>query len=119
MSLRQNNYYQHSFEKLSLTNKDVQDKEFEECSFVKCSFVDNQLKDCKFIDCQFTGCILSAVKPVNSRFINVSFKDSKAIGIDWTLAEEIRGLVFEKCQTSYSNFKESRFFLAGSVILAG
>jgi uncharacterized protein YjbI with pentapeptide repeats len=105
MSLTQDSYYQVKFSKLSFQNETISSKEFEECEFDSCSFIDCKIEKCKFINCQFNSCILSAIVPVNSRFIEVDFNKSKVIGFDWTKTQQIKDLNFDDCKLNYSNFR--------------
>jgi len=100
------NYYQEKFTKTTLSNEIVKEVEFEECEFKDCSFVDCEFLKCKFINCSFDGCMISAVIPTDSRFVEVSFANSKVIGLDWTKAKHIREIGFENCQINYSNFRQ-------------
>jgi fluoroquinolone resistance protein len=88
-----------------LWKKTIRAKDFEECEFDSCMFVNCRFEKCKFINCKFNECILSAINPVDSRFIDVTFTKSKVIGFDWTKAQKIQELVFNNCQINYSNFK--------------
>jgi len=89
---------------LIYTNVKIENKEFENCTFEKCRFIECIFENCRFIDSSFIECSISANKPYNSQFINISFKDSKIMGLDWTKAKSIYFLSFERCDISYSNF---------------
>lgn len=99
-------YYKVKFDHLNYFDELIEDKEFEECIFLKCSFITCTFKNCKFLNCRFEECILSAIKPINSSFNDVTFKESKVIGFDWTKAQTLRFLKFEKSQLNYSNFSQ-------------
>ncbi|MCF2859139.1 pentapeptide repeat-containing protein [Pseudoalteromonas sp. SMS1] len=58
--------------------------EFESCTFTGCNFSDAVFDRCNFVDCEFIKCNLSMVNIRYSKFSDVVFRDSKAIGIDWT-----------------------------------
>jgi fluoroquinolone resistance protein len=105
MSFSRETYYRENFSGLVFEAATIKSRNFEECEFDTCRFVDCKFEKCTFIDCKFNECVLSAIQPFNSRFINVTFTKSKAIGFDWTKAKEIQGLVFDGCQINYSNFK--------------
>jgi fluoroquinolone resistance protein len=105
MDFSRNAYYQEKLSKLSLEKETIRAKDFEECEFDSCMFVNCRFEKCKFINCKFNECILSAINPVDSRFIDVTFTKSKVIGFDWTKAQKIQELVFNNCQINYSNFK--------------
>lgn len=78
---------------------------FEDCEFEGCSFVECLFSRCNFVNCRFKDCLLSAVKPDDSRFADVSFLKSKVIGLDWTRAELVSDIRFVNSQISYSNFR--------------
>ena len=82
MDFSRDSYYREKLSKLSLENEPIRAKDFEECEFDSCIFVGCRFEKCKFINCKFTDCILSAIEPVDSRFIEVSFTKSKVIGFD-------------------------------------
>jgi uncharacterized protein YjbI with pentapeptide repeats len=105
MSFSESDYYGEEFSKLSSEKESINSRRFEECEFNGCLFVDCRFEKCRFINCRFNGCVLSAITPLDSRFIDVTFTKSKAIAIDWTKAQKLQGLVFDSCQIDYSNFR--------------
>jgi fluoroquinolone resistance protein len=105
MDFTNNIYYQKKFQKFSLTKETLKEKEFEECQFSECSFIDGKFEKCKFINCKFNSCLISAVSPIASRFVEVSFLESKVIGLDWTKADSLQEISFTNCQINYSNFR--------------
>ncbi|MBN1368333.1 MAG: pentapeptide repeat-containing protein [Dehalococcoidales bacterium] len=105
MDFSRNAFYQEKLSKLSLEKEIIRAKDFEECDFDSCIFVDCIFEKCKFIGCNFNECILSAINPLDSRFIDITFTKSKVIGFDWTRAQKIEDLAFNNCQINYSNFK--------------
>jgi fluoroquinolone resistance protein len=105
MSFDENIYYREKFSKIILSNEIIGLKLFEECDFNGCSFIDCRLEKCRFINCKFNECILSAVIPLDCRWIETRFTKCKVIGIDWTKTLEIRDLVFKESQINYSSFK--------------
>jgi len=78
-----NEYYAVTFEGLECAGAEIEEKEFDNCTFTKCDFSEVRFKKCKFIECDFINCNLSLVKIDYSRFADVTFRDSKLIGIDW------------------------------------
>lgn len=104
-SLKPSIYYQKVLSNITLTKKSIKDKEFEECRFIKLHLTDCKIEKCKFINCSFEDCILSAIKPFNSIFFEVEFKECKVIGCDWTLSAKVDSLSFSNSQISYSNFR--------------
>jgi fluoroquinolone resistance protein len=105
MNFAENIYYQEKFSKISLSNEIFRSKLFEECEFDGCSFINCRLEKCRFLNCNFNESILSAVIPVDCRWIETRFTKCKVIGIDWTKTLEIRDLDFKESQINYSNFK--------------
>jgi uncharacterized protein YjbI with pentapeptide repeats len=104
LSTTDESFYKETFVGLVYTNVKIQKKEFENCIFNKCTFIECTFDACRFIDCVFSNCSISAPKPYNSQFTNVSFIDSKIMGFDWTKTKNTRLLSFERCDISYSNF---------------
>ncbi len=62
----------------------ISSKEFDGCTFEKCDFSEATFERCSFVDCEFTNCNLSLVRIEYSKFSDVSFRESKLIGINWT-----------------------------------
>ncbi len=104
LSTKIDSFYKETFSGLVLTNSKILGKEFEDCVFEKCIFIECVFDACRFIDTKFIGCSISANKPYNSQFVNVTFKDSKIMGFDWTKTKNVRMLAFDHCDVSYSNF---------------
>jgi len=104
MKFNKDSYYQEKFKGLVFEKNKVSEKEFEECIFVNCAFTDCKFLGCRFIGCKFSGCSLSANDFTDCHFVDVSFKSSKTIGVDWTKAARVVDLLFEDCQINYSNF---------------
>jgi|SRR3989338_8309620 len=105
LTVSDHEYTQKTITDLQYENETIENKKFDECVFKKCHFISCEIKNCIFIDCIFEDCVLSADLPTNSRFIDVSFKNSKIIGIDWTKAKELRNLIFKKSSVDYCNFR--------------
>jgi fluoroquinolone resistance protein len=77
-------YYLETFNNLSNTAQLINAVEFVECTFNNCNFSESTFKHCLFEKCKFVDCNLSLVKIQGSRFLEVSFIDSKLIGINWS-----------------------------------
>lgn len=105
MNFTKKTYYKEKLSKLNLSKTKVKSIEFEECIFTSCNFIECEFFKCRFINCKFKNCSLSAVDPVDSSFLEVSFTNSQVTGLDWTKAIKIRDLSFDNCQINYSNFK--------------
>lgn len=97
-------YSKENFTNLVYVNQKIQDKEFEDCTFENCRFTEMIFENCRFLDCIFSGCSISACKPIDSKYSEIIFKDSKIMGFDWTKARGVSQLTFERCDISYSNF---------------
>jgi fluoroquinolone resistance protein len=100
-----NNYCQEIFSKTMLSGATLKEVTFEECEFKDCSFFECKFEKCRFLSCKFDGAIISVIDPVNSRFVETSFTNSKVIGVDWSKAQYLREISFENCQINYSNFR--------------
>ena len=92
------------FENKELKDEELIDFEFYGCRFIKCNFTGTIFKKCRFENCIFTECNLSLVKPKYSSFIDVDFKDSKAIGINWAEAAIPISINFYSCTINSSSF---------------
>jgi fluoroquinolone resistance protein len=105
MSFELDSYEQEKFSGIALTQTKLDSKRFEECEFNGCSLVECKIVKCTFLSCRFKNCVLSAISPLQSRFSEVKFENSKVIGCDWTRAQHVEELEFSGCQVNYSNFK--------------
>lgn len=79
-------------------------QEFIECTFIGVDFTPSRLTLSKFIECVFEKCNLSNVDVKNATFRHCEFKDSKLLGINWTLASAIVSAKIENCQLDYAIF---------------
>ena len=105
MSFSEETHYREKFTGLSVTDETLNNRTFEECTFDTCSFINTKLARCRFLSCRFKDCTLSAVTPMDSRFIEVSFANCKVIGIDWTKTQQFQDIAFKNCQLNFSNFR--------------
>lgn len=106
MFFTKSSYFKEKFSKLALTQESIKEIEFEQCQFIDCSFIDCHIEQSHFYNTKFFNSSLSAVLPIDSRFIDVSFSNSKVIGIDWTRSQSIQNLSFINSQINYSNFRQ-------------
>lgn len=103
-------YQDRVFRNLSLTRTTLTRIEFDGCTFERCAFAQGALYRCRFTNCRFLNCDLGMVQVTNARFFEVSFTDSKLIGIDWTKAgvskvdRTLLTVGFEACVLDYCNF---------------
>ena len=92
------------FKGLNLEGVNFSGKNFYRCRFEDCKLKEVELKKVTFEKCEFLRCNLSMMKPTRSSFIDVSFKESKVIGVNWQSAATPIGINFDNCLISYSNF---------------
>ncbi len=102
-------YYSKKFDGLNLIGASFSEIVFEGCLFQQCNFSDARFYKCKFVDCEFSASNLSNAKLDYSRWIDVNFKESKLVGVDWTKADWPRfnlsaSISFSECIISDSSF---------------
>ena len=80
-------------------------KEYYRCTFVNCNFEQLDLSEIWFEECKFMACNLSRIQVKKANFQNVSFVDSKLLGISFSdtnpLSFEIH---VEKSVLDFSSF---------------
>jgi uncharacterized protein YjbI with pentapeptide repeats len=81
-----NSYLGIHFKALDLAGQTLTGLEFEDCSFVSCNFSETKFVKCKFLECTFRSCNLSVISVAGCSFGDVSFEESKVIGVNWTQA---------------------------------
>ncbi|MGR5117946.1 pentapeptide repeat-containing protein [Vibrio astriarenae] len=89
MPLIKNNeeYYDQQFDKHTVKGETLLETVFEECEFIDCDFSDAVFRRCRFVDCSFVSCNLSLVQFSLTQFLNIEFRQSKLVGVDWTKAD--------------------------------
>lgn len=102
-------YFSEKFDGLTLAGASFSEIVFEGCTFRQCNFSDARFYKCKFVDCEFSASNLSNAKLDYSRWIDVSFKESKLVGVDWTKADWpgfnlAAAIGFSECIISDSSF---------------
>jgi uncharacterized protein YjbI with pentapeptide repeats len=102
-------FYMKKFSELKMSNRTLTGSTFEECDFKSCDFSGVTLVKCKFVNCGFVDCNLGNVKVPESKFRNVSFNQSKVIGVEWNKATwpafpQFPHLQFHQCVVSNSSF---------------
>lgn len=105
MNFPESNYSSKKFSNIISHSEVLVDKEFEDCTFTHCQFLESDFVRCQFSQCTFKNCILSAIKPTDSRFFDITFIECKTIGIDWTKTQQLESLSFKECALDYSNFR--------------
>ena len=78
--------------------------EFVDCRFENCRFNGTLFEKCRFEDCVFSDCDLSLIKPKYSSFIDVDFKDSKLVGVNWYQAALPISANFYSSSLDFSSF---------------
>jgi uncharacterized protein YjbI with pentapeptide repeats len=104
MEFLENEYYDKTFKDLDLKEKTFKSKEFDNCVFQNCILNETIFKYCRFTECTFENCDLSLLKIKDSIFNDVTIKDSKAIGIDWSVTQEPFDINFDNSNISMSSF---------------
>lgn len=99
-----NEYCDEEFKTLDLSNENISTVDFDNCNFKNCIFTELTLDYCKFVDCTFEDCDLSLMKIKYSVFNDVLIKNSKAIGIDWSLSESPFSINIYNSTISMSSF---------------
>jgi uncharacterized protein YjbI with pentapeptide repeats len=98
-----------TFENDDYTGKAISKNEFYRCNFYRCNFSDCNLLNNNFIDCSFADCNLSMVKLAGSALKNVTFKNSKLIGIDFSECNDFLFKVdFENCILDFSYYLKKK-----------
>ncbi|OEU73632.1 MAG: hypothetical protein BA874_02320 [Desulfuromonadales bacterium C00003068] len=92
------------FKNIQLNDGEIIDTEFYCCRFTECNFSRTTFRKCRFEDCVFTECNLSLIIPKYSSFVDVDFKNSKAIGINWSEAAIPLSVNFHSCAIDSSSF---------------
>ena len=77
-------YWSKIFEGEDFSGRMISSKGFEGCTFIGCNFSEVIFSRCNFVDCEFSKCNLSIAKMEYSKLSDVTFRDSKLIGIDWS-----------------------------------
>ena len=102
-------YANQTFTKLILDEGRVENIDFQHCQFKQCKFTSVTFSKVTFTDCDFESCDLSLSKLPGCKFSEVSFKDSKLVGINWTelswpLVKLASPLYFYGSNLSHSSF---------------
>ncbi|PUA29313.1 MAG: hypothetical protein B0W54_01540 [Cellvibrio sp. 79] len=103
-------YFSKTFTHHEATDESFTEVIFENCTFENCNFSNTKFHKCKFVDCLFISSNLSNIKIDYSKFFDVSFNDSKMVGIDWTKADWPRFAFTSPLKFSNSIINDSSFF---------
>ncbi|MCB1687532.1 MAG: pentapeptide repeat-containing protein [Halioglobus sp.] len=103
-------HWSQRFENLDYSGKEIASTEFDGCTFEGCDFSEVTFKRCNFVECEFIRCNLSNARIEYSKFSDVSFRDSKLIGINWTTASW-PGMIFSSPIKFYTSIlNDSSFY---------
>ncbi|MCP5098182.1 MAG: pentapeptide repeat-containing protein [Chloroflexi bacterium] len=102
----QDEYFEQTFTGLACRQETITGITFHECIFKECTFTEAVFNYSSFLDCEFYDCDLSMAVVDNGRFNNVSFHESKLIGINWAKVAHIKFINFHSCNISFSTFLE-------------
>lgn len=92
---------------LDLHNKKIINWSFFSCKFFKCNFLGAKLSHCQFDSCEFVECDASNVLFGRSHFIDVSFIESKLLGLNWADVSSPLKIAFNKCKLDYNVFSNN------------
>jgi uncharacterized protein YjbI with pentapeptide repeats len=102
--LNESFYSEKEFKNLVLCGTELKDKEFFKCRFVSCNFFKFEFISCEFENCTFKSCDLSLASVSGSKFLDVIFKDSKTVGVDWRKISKPSSFRFVECKIDNSIF---------------
>ncbi|MCE5346038.1 MAG: pentapeptide repeat-containing protein [Bacteroidales bacterium] len=98
-----------SFRNIAFTEEETRNNEFFNCSFINCDFSKGVFVLCKFVDCTFTGCNFTMAKLSQCLLSDVTFKDSKLLGVDFSDCVDLPFTVkFDNCVLDYSSFVKKK-----------
>ena len=110
MTLTNNSeYFSQTFTGIDAAGESFSEIVFENCIFQQCNFSEVRFYKCKFVDCAFSASNLSNLSIDYSKFFDVSFKESKLVGVNWTKADWPRfnsnaPISFSECIINDSSF---------------
>jgi uncharacterized protein YjbI with pentapeptide repeats len=97
-------YTAERFKGLRQRGSTIAGKEFVECTFKNCDFHEAVFSACKFIECAFIHCDLSLAHVKACTLREVSFEDTKMLGVNWTEAATVKYVSFARCALNHSVF---------------
>ena len=102
-------YINQKFKQVTFETEIIEDTLFTDCTFSNCSFRETQFHKCRFNTCLFEKCDLSLIEVPDSSFQSTQFKQSKVIGVNWTLATWSQftrhaPIQFDDCVLDYATF---------------
>lgn len=106
----ENNYtLDKEFNKIDFDIFPLKKGNYENCTFTNCSFVEADLSQTVFDTCRFIACDMSMAKVSQTAFRNVVFKDTKMLGIDFSICHKIGlSFSFENCMLNLASFYQTK-----------
>ncbi|MCD4758459.1 MAG: pentapeptide repeat-containing protein [Arcobacteraceae bacterium] len=95
-------YWEEEF--IEYNDKNLDSIYFDNCTFIKCNFLKSKISSCKFTECTFLDCDLSLITLKNSIFNDVTFENSKLLGISWSSCDEPFDVTFDSSNISQNSF---------------
>lgn len=92
------------FTEIDVRGAIVENRTFDGCTFLRVNFNGATFKKCRFSDCTFEQSDLSNLIITTSDFRDVTFKECKAVGVNWTTAATVLHLTWQSCALNYGNF---------------
>ena len=93
-----------TFADVSLEAADLRDKELQRCTFRRCKLPESRWARSKLVECLFENCDLSRMAPQELGLREVTFKDCKLMGVDWSDLAALPDMAFEGCDLRYASF---------------
>jgi fluoroquinolone resistance protein len=98
-----------SFTKIDVDLNPLVKAEYENCIFNSCDFSEINFAEFRFVKCQFVRCNLSMVRLYKTSFQEISFIDSKLLGIRFDNCNQLGlSFTFENCLLNYSSFQQTK-----------
>lgn len=97
------------FSEADILEKGRRTTTFSNCTFKKCDFSGVDFRGCSFVNCEFDGCNLSMLKFNDVGLDNITFKNSKLVGADFSVAKDfLFGVNFHDCILDYATFVKKK-----------
>lgn len=97
-----NDYWEEEFE--GYNDKALEGIYFDNCDFYNCDFSKASFSNCKFTECTFVKCDISLSVLKNCTFNDVTFENSKLLGLSWSGCVEPFEVKFDACNISQNSF---------------
>ena len=101
--------HEQAFKGIQISQATFEQVEFVGCRFLQASLTEVIFEKCRFVDCRFEQSDLSLCSFPGTNFSGCEFRNTKLVGIDWTLAAWAglmlhEPLMFDECVLSHSTF---------------